>query len=450
MGKKGKKDPNQPILVSEDAFQRGKKLQELKITIKPPKGDLTIDELSIPHSIGHSIPELKHVVHFWEQGAIVRYTERHDLKPPSRWRDLEGVKDPDLSAMKTHTRKELMDLLKFLKSQVKGATKQTAKFLKQLAKKEKKEDKRLKLVDNIAVIDQQMNEELKRARTFAAKQQIFEKEYMYGSKLGEKAPKTRVLLALELSEKLAPWILEATDEVTKFINEVIDKKDTETFNIALFTSSAVTTWQPPPSANATGYQPKTDPKKGLADSLKFLKKNYNAKVANQPYPPDWLAMINKFCTGEGITPPSQIFIACSRSPQDGNGDVLDLVKDLRAAHGDEALPINTVAFDPMIKGDLGEENFFKDLGGDQGSFLIDESQSDLVGLDKMLQTVKAKKKQLDKLNKKLGKMEDLSEPLLEDQKLLAYQISIQKMLENDFALVDWALKNEQAPAAPTI
>merc|ERR1712139_16283 len=121
-----------------------------------------------------------------------------------------------------------------------------------------------------------------------------------------------------------------------------------------------------------------------------------------------------------------------------------------ASQGEQAMPINAVAFDPTSVGDATEENFFKDLGGPQGQFLVDTSQEDLVALDKMLNSVKVKKKQLDKLTKKLGKMEDLSEPLLEDTKLLAFQISIQRMLENDFALVDWALKNEVAPAAPTI
>jgi hypothetical protein len=446
MGKKGKKDPNQPILVAEDAFQRAKKLQELKISVKPPKpgSDLTVDELWIPPAF-HNIPELKQVVHFWGQGAIVRFHERLELKPPSR----AGRQDtPENEAMlKTHTRKELQDLLKYLKSQVKGATKQTGKFLKQLAKKEKKEDKRTKLLEQINAVDASMNDELRTARKFSAKQEIFEKKYMYGSKLGAAAPRGRVLLALELSEKLAPWIAEATDEVTKFVNEVIDKGPTDTYNICLFSQGNCTTWMPQ-------YQSKADPKKGLADSLKFLKKNFNAKVANQPYPPDWLGMINKFCTADGAQPPEKIFILCSRSPQDTNGDVLDLIKDVRAAHGAQSVPINAVAFDPTVcpsgVADAAEESFFQALGGSGGQFLVDTSQEDLVALDKMLNSVKVKKKQLDKLHKKLGKLEDLSEPMMEDQKLLAFQISIQRLLENDFNLIDYALKNETAPAAPTI
>merc|ERR1712157_675911 len=95
-----------------------------------------------------------------------------------------------------------------------------------------------------------------------------------------------------------------------------------------------------------------------------------------------------------------------------------------------------------------EIKFFEELAGDKGSFMFDTSQEDLLALDKMLKAVGVKKKQLDKLNKKLDKLEDLSEKVAEDRKLLQVQIALQKMLESDFEICNWALKTELQPPAP--
>jgi len=54
------------------------------------------------------------------------------------------------------------------------------------------------------------------------------------------------------------------------------------------------------------------------------------------------------------------------------------------------------------------------------------------------------------LNKKLDKMVDLSQDVLADRQLLQQQIAFQNMLQNDFDIIDWALKNEALPAGPEI
>jgi len=293
-----------------------------------------------------------------------------------------------------------------------------------------------------------MNEELRSARRFVEAQKLFDKAFMYGSKLGETAPRKNALIVLELSEKQGAWIDETTAEVTKLIDTVIKEGECESLNIATFSGSAVATWLPQ-------YQPKADPKKGIADAMKWIKKSFSAKTCGpQAFPPDWGAMLNKF-TAEGTPPPWRIYVCCSRSPDSAASDVVELVKDLRTnmdspAKNEPILPLNIVAFDPTIVGDDDEKTFFETIAGDNGSFMADTSQEDCTALDKMLKAVQVKKKQLDKLNKKLDKMEDLSERVSADRELLQQQIAFQNMLSNDFEIIDWALKNEALPAGPEI
>merc|ERR1719324_2115456 len=111
-------------------------------------------------------------------------------------------------------------------------------FLKQLEKAETKEQKRLLLVRQIEEVDKVMNEELKTGRTFAEQQQLFDKRYMVGSKLGEHAPTDKVLICMELSDKIANWCDEVKDEVVKFLNTAI-QEETDTFNLATFASGGV-------------------------------------------------------------------------------------------------------------------------------------------------------------------------------------------------------------------
>jgi hypothetical protein len=447
MGKKGKKDPNAPTIIPEDAFVRVKKLVELKSAPKAPKGELTAEEWCIQPAF-HSLPEFKTCIHYWSQFATVKYAEQKSLQVPSRMRDLE--KESVQKNMKNHPRKEIQDMFKYCKGQVKQATKRTGQFLKQMEKKEAKELKRETLLKQIQEVDTQMNEELRSSRRFVEKQQLFDKEFMYGTKLcaEAKAPRKNALIVLELSDKQAQWIDETKDEVTKLLNTVINEGECETFNMATFSGGAVQTWCP-------GYQSKSDPKKGLADSLKWMGKNFSAKAcASASFPPDWCALLQKF-TAEGTPPPWRIFICCSRSPEGSTADVLDMVKDLRTnmdspAKNEPVMPINVVAFDPTAVGDDDEKAFFEAVAGEQGRFMIDTSAEDLVGLDKMLKAVQVKKKQLDKLNKKLDKMEDLSEKVAQDRELLQMQIALQNLLASDFEIIDWALKNEAQPAGPEI
>lgn len=440
-----KKDPNAPTLIPEDTYVRAKKLMELKVAPKAPKGggiDLTSEEWCIPPAF-HSIAEFKQAIIFWQQCAIVQYKERMDLKAVSR---MKYVDDDEKAAKKPHPNKEIKDMFKFLKSQAKQATKRTGQFLKQLEKKEKKELKRETLLQNIANVDKQMNEELKASRNFVEKQDLFGK-YMTGSKLGDKGPRKNALIVMELSDKQAAWADEMKDEVIKLLNTVIDE-DTESFNLATFNATGVNTWCPQ-------FQSKTDPKKGLADSLKWLNKNCSAKAAGpHAFPPDYIGMLQKF-TAEGQSPPFRIFLCCSRSPEGATSSTLAIMKQLRQdmdppGKGEPVLPINVVAFDPTIVGDEDEKNFFEALAGPNGSSMIDTSAEDLAALDKMLKAVQVKKKQLDKLNKKLLKMEDLSERVAEDRRLLQVQIALQSMLQSDMELCDWALKNEAPVVVPDI
>lgn len=444
MAPKTKKDPNAPTLIPEDTFVRAKKLQDLKVAMKPPKPgtDLTAEEWCLPPFL-HSMPEFKQTIHFWSQCAVVKYAEREGTKVPSR---LKGI-DLESTVKKPHPRKEIQDLFKFTKSQVKGANKRTNQFLKQLEKKENKQLKRETLLKQIKDVDEQMNRELRLARSFAEKQQLFLKKYMIGTKLGESAPIRNALIVLELSDKQQQWIDETKDEAVKLINTVFEAC-TDTFNVATFSASSVNCWCP-------NYQSKTDPKKGLADALKWINKNFSARNASsQGFPPDYVNMLERF-TGEGTTPPSRIFLCVSRSPEYTNAEILEVISSARenvkpSVKNEPVLPINIVAFDPTAVGDSQEVAFFQQLAGESGSFMFDTSAEDLVALDKMLKSVQVKKKQLDKLYKKLDKMEDLSDRVAEDRKLLQVQISLKTMLESDFEIIDWALKNEAVPAGPSI
>jgi len=65
-------------------------------------------------------------------------------------------------------------------------------------------------------------------------------------------------------------------------------------------------------------------------------------------------------------------------------------------------------------------------------------------VDKTLADVKKKKKQFDKFNKKLDKMEDMSEKLTEFRSLLYQQISVENLVRNDWMLHEKALKQPAA------
>jgi len=358
------------------------------------------------------------------------------------------------SVKKAHPRKEIQDLLKYLNTMKKQASKRTDKYLKQLENKEKKMMKRDGLKLQITDVDNLMNEELRSARRFQTRQGLFDKKNMTGSKLGETAPKQRVLIVIELSDKQQLWVDETKDEVTKLMKEVILAGETTTFQLATFSASGQNPWIP-----SAPFQAKDDPKKGLDDAIKWMGKNFSAKTcSSQSFPPDWNGMLNRFA-GDGQMLPFKIFICCSKSPDRSSAEVLECLAKLREQDApskhDGILPINVVAFDPSIVGDDDEKAFFDAIAGEKGQFKIDTSQEDLQALDKMLKAVGAKKKQLDKFTKKLIKMEekdgkDLPDRVTEDRGYLVMEMALQRMLENDWEIFDWAFKNEAPIPGPEI
>jgi len=436
MPPKKKKNPQEPLLIPEDVYLRARKLLELKSAPKAPKGSLTSEEWCISPAL-HGLPELKPVVHYWKQCAVVKYEEREAIKAPSMMKNI----DSEEVVKKRWTRKEITELQKYLKSQTKQANKRSGQFLKQLEKKEKKETKRQTVLSSIATLSDNMTEELKSSHRFVDKQQLFDKRYMIGTKLGETAPRNNVLIVVEASERQALYVDETKDEVQKFLNTVISETG-DTFNIATFSAAAVNTWCPT-------FQNKDDPKKGLAESLKWLNKAVNPKALTpQPFPPDYLGMLGKF-TAEGVPLPHRIFLCVSGKPEDsGAGAALDFIKDLRATRrppvkGGPVVPINVVAFNHELAREPDQLEFFTDLAGEHGKAMFDTSQEDLKALDMMLKSVATKTKQLAKLNKKLDKLEDLSEQCDGDRQLLQMQLALQKLLDSDYEVVNWALTVEQ-------
>jgi len=78
----------------------------------------------------------------------------------------------------------------------------------------------------------------------------------------------------------------------------------------------------------------------------------------------------------------------------------------------------------------------------QGSIAVDTSQRDLAYVDKGLTELKGKRKQAEKLNNQLSKMEDLSESVVEQQKLLGHQISLESFLKSETEICEADGKNE--------
>lgn len=442
-----KKNPNDPCLIPEDIFVRATKLKDLKVAMKQPKGEFTSEEWCIAPAFQTQLgPEFKQVIHYWKQCAIVAYAERKELKAPTRMKLFET----DAAGKKPHTRKEIQDVLKYLKTMVKQANKRTGQFLKQLEKRETKETKRSNLLGQIAETDRLLNEELRNSRTFTERQELFAKKYMMGSKLGDKSPKQKALIVVECSDKQHQWVDETKDEIIKLLNLVIRVEGgASNLNIATFSASGVNLWMP-----SVPFQAKDDAKKGIDDAIKWLGKNFSAKTCGgQAFPPDWNGMLNKLM-GEGASLPFRTYICCSKAPGNTDKETLELLETLRQqdppAKGEPVLPINIVAFDPTVVGDKTEEEFLQSIAGPEGSFLVDTSFDDLQALDRMLKAVGVKKKQLDKLNKKLDKMEDLSEKVAEDRELFHTQVALQRMLENDFEITDWALKVDTPILPPEI
>jgi len=418
-----KKDPMAPILVHEDVFLRGRKFIELKIVPPPAKGELTQQELCIAPSF-HSLPEVKPAVQFYLQQSCVKLTDDKRIEPSRIGRASSDIN------LAPRPRKEVTENMKMYKGQVKQAEKRSAQFLKQLEKSEAKQSKREAQIEKIDVLETAMNDELKEARTYSEKQELFVAKYMNGSKFGEKCPRKNVWLVAEATNLTSQYVANIIDEFTKFIQTCIED-NCQSFNVAVFgTEGTWLQWCP-------SFQPPSDPKKGAADSIKWLNKQLTAKLcgANE-YPPDWVQMFEK-CFEEGRSnpklEPSTIFVACSKPPDDKDS--------VFAVMEGKGVPIQALAFDEEMENDEECKAFFADLCGPKGGMLVDTSCRDLLYVDKLLSNVKTKKKQLEKLQNQLAKMDDLTDVVKENKELLAQQICLENLIRNEFEVCEKDLLN---------
>lgn len=445
------KDPNANVMVHEDAFLRARKIYENKIAPKPPKGELTIEDVVIPPQF-HTMPEMKKTIEYWNEAGIIRYTNRQHMVMPSRLGKSESE-----GSLRPKLKKEVAECAKVMKAQVKQAEKRTGMFMKQLDKGEKKQEKRDKLLEQIGDLDVKMNVELRETRGFAKNRKLFFPEYMQGSKFGETSPmRKNIVLLCEVSDKIAKYSDEAKDELTKYVNNVI-AQSCESFNLGIIKGETVVMWLD--SVKGAGpFQPTTDTGvkgyKGPTDAIKWMGKQVSEKAATGQPAPDWDVMLKKFLV-DAEEKPSMLLLAVSTMPGgEKKARMLEAAKKFREDNppkkkGPEVLPIRVVAFDPEAEGNEEVAAFFKELGGGEeskiSSFMVDTSKEDCLEMDKRLKSVAAKRKQLDKLRKKLEKMEDLSEKVTTDRKLLRSNQSLEKLLKNDFELVDVAAKSQELP-----
>jgi hypothetical protein len=379
-------------------------------------------------------------------------------------------------------KKEVTDFFKFMKKEVKTAEKVKKAFLKQVEKCEKKELKRETLVGQINTVKTQIDADLANADEFARQNKLFAIKYLFGSKLGAQAPPEKVTIVVEISDKIAPFMENIKNDILAFFATVIEKKDdphdleakpnVENFDLIFFSSAGITSYcqvnkmgkyapekvheenkkkeLPPLTSAFVATQFPTDgpearkewKKKGAADCQKWFQKQFTPKAgAAAPWPPDWLAMVEKLVEDEENLP-SAVFVACSKAPMPLR-DPLNRMNDVRTLK-DLPLPMEVVSYDPEVEGDFNQEEFFAELVGPEGHFQVDTSKQGMEMVDKTLADVKKKKKQFDKFNKKLGKMEDMSDKLKDFKGLLYKQISIENLLRNDWILHEQALKQPAA------
>lgn len=411
------------ILVHEDAILRGKRYIEAKIAPRPSKGELSLEDLSIPPQF-LADPMLKPIVYFSKRKTESTADETEsedgielidDIPPPSRLG--LSASDTNLRAM---ARKDVTDVTKVLKAQVKNAEKRKGMFEKQTSKIQAKVDKRNVLLDKIRQMDQSMNDELRSCRRYVVDTKLFDPIYMYGSKFGTKAPRKEVLILAEKSDKMSQYADEAIDEIRKFMEQVI--VNCSSFNVGVF-DQAATLFCP-------NFMDPEDPKKGLPAAVKWVPKNYSAKTMVELDPPNWVGMLTQVMENN---PPSAIYLACSTAPENK-----DEVLEFMAGKGTS---IHCVCFDAEI--DIEEHKpFFTALGGEEGGLVVDTSQKDMKCVDEMMQSVKSKKKQLEKLLKQLEKMDDSEPSLILSQELIEEQEAILNFVKNDLEVCESALAGE--------
>jgi len=140
--------------------------------------------------------------------------------------------------------------------------------------------------------------------------------------------------------------------------------------------------------------------------------------------------------------PSSIYLAATKVPSHDRNP-LNRINNVRALKG-IGLPVTCVSYEPEVEGDFTQEEFFKEFVGAEGKFEVDSSKAGMEMVDKTLADVKKKRKQFDKFNKKLDKMEDMSEKLSDFKGLLYQQISVENLVRNDWMLHEKALKTPAA------
>merc|ERR1719453_933054 len=144
--------------------------------------------------------------------------------------------------------------------------------------------------------------------------------------------------------------------------------------------------------------------------------------------------MHSLCGDEGGLPTS-IHIVCSKAPSTMQR-VSTYLSEVREQHK-KPIPITIVAFDPDVDKDTNQRNLFKDLVGDTGGeLLVDTTKIDMDYVDKILVGVKSKKKQLEKLQKQLDKIDDVSAALAANRKILQVQCSLEQLVRNDLELLE--------------
>jgi hypothetical protein len=439
------------VFIYDDCFTRAMKIKEANLKPGKPKGDLTEEDMSLPPTV-KSMPDFRAPVAYFNNASTVKFNERDNFKWPT---DAKVVATLGKSASDTElvrkNKKEVQDVLKFMKGQVKLAEKTKKAFFKQVQKVEKKNDKRKDMMKKISDTETEIDGYLRTAADFSRDNRLFALQYLYGSKLGgDKAPppSERVAIVIEKSDKMAPYVDNAKDDVMKFFTAVEKNGQEATFNTFFFSSAGITPYKPtylpcvaPPGTKGPAARA------GSMDCIKFLTKQCNPKAFQAtPWPPDWLALIEALCPAaeEGKPPPeypAHLYVVCSKVPIPSQS-TLDRVAEIRASG--VALPVTLISYDPEVKGDFTQESWFKNFVGPDGHWELDTSKEQMEFIDKKLADVKKKKKQLDKFQKKLDKMEDLTEQLENFRGLLHQQDALESLARNDFALVDLATKTPAA------
>jgi len=280
--------------------------------------------------------------------------------------------------------------------------------------------------EKIKDIETEIDDDLRRADVYAKKRKLFATKYVYGSKLGQQCADQNVAVVAEVTDRMSEWMEEAKDDVSKFFNVI--EKNSETFNMFLLGESIVPYKQ--------GYQ-QTHSKTGAADCQKWFQKNFTPKTASgSPWPPDWVGLMHSLCGDESL--PTSIHIVCSKAPSTLQR-VSTYLSEVREQHK-KPIPVTIVSFDPDVDKDVNQRNLFKELVGDNGEVLVDTTKIDMDYVDKILIGVKSKKKQLEKLQKQLDKIDDVSAALVTNRKILQVQCSLEALVRNDLELLEAGMK----------